>query len=53
MRGERPFILVRDDLEARIQRSVFYRLVDEGEAQGDDLFVYSDGQGFNLGSLVA
>ena len=53
MRGERPFILVRDDLEARIQRSVFYRLVEEGEAHGDDLLVYSDGQGFNLGSLVA
>jgi hypothetical protein len=53
MRAERPFILVRDGLEARIQRSVFYRLVDEGEAQGNDLVVYSDGQGFNLGSLVA
>ena len=53
MRAERPFILVRDGLEARIQRSVFYRLVDEGEAQGNDLSVYSDGQGFNLGSLVA
>ena len=27
----------RDRLEARIQRSVFYRLVEEGEQRGDDL----------------
>ena len=53
MRGERPFLHIRDGLEARIQRSVFYRLVEEGEQQGDDLFVYSDGSGFNLGSVVA
>ena len=53
MREERPFLHIRDGLEARIQRSVFYRLVEEGEQQGDDLFVYSDGNGFNLGSVVA
>ena len=53
MRGERPFLHIRDGLEARIQRSVFYRLVEEGEQQGDDLFVYSNGCGFNLGSVIA
>ncbi len=53
MQAERPFLLIRDGLEARIQRSVFYRLVEEGEPKGDDLMVYSGGQGFNLGSMVA
>ena len=53
MRGERPFLLVRDGLHARIQRSVFYRLVEEGQPQGEDLLVYSNGLGFNLGSIVA
>ncbi len=52
MIGERPFLHVRDGLEARIQRSVFYRLVEEGEEQSNDLIVYSDGCTFNLGSLV-
>ena len=51
MRGVRPFLHVRDDLEARIQRSVFYRLVDEGEQRGGDLIVRSAGCDFNLGSL--
>ena len=53
MRDGRPFLHIRDGLEARIQRSVFYRLVEEGEQQGDDLFVYSNGCGFNLGSVIA
>ena len=53
MRGERPFLLVREGLHARIQRSVFYRLVEEGQPQGEDLLVYSNGLGFNLGSIVA
>ena len=52
MRQGRPFLHVRDGLEARIQRSVFYRLVEEGELQNDDLLVYSDGECFNLGSVV-
>jgi hypothetical protein len=52
MIGERPFLHVRDGLEARIQRSVFYRLVEEGVEQSNDLIVYSDGCTFNLGSLV-
>ena len=51
--GRTTFHIGEVSLEARIQRSVFYRLVEEGEAHGDDLLVYSDGQGFNLGSLVA
>ena len=53
MRGERPFLHIRDRLEARIQRSVFYRLVEEGEQRGDDLWVFSNGSAFNLGSVIA
>ena len=53
MRDGRPFLQIRDGLEARIQRSVFYRLVEEGEQQADDLLVYSNGCGFNLGSVIA
>ena len=53
MRKGRPFLHIRDGLQARIQRSVFYRLVEEGEQQGDDLFVYSNGSAFNLGSVIA
>lgn len=53
MRAERPFLHIRDGLEARIQRSVFYRLVEEGEIQGDCLVVASDGESFNLGPVEA
>ena len=52
MRDGRPFLHVRDALEARIQRSVFYRLVEEGELEGDDLMVRSNGESFNLGSVT-
>ena len=47
-----PFLHIRDGLEARIQRSVFYRLVEEGELENDALMVRSDGEVFNLGSVV-
>jgi hypothetical protein len=53
MQAERPFLHIRDGLEARIQRSVFYRLVEEGEIQGDSLVVASDGESFNLGPVEA
>jgi hypothetical protein len=50
-----PYILVRDGLEARLTRAVFYQLVDLGreERVGDaTLFgVWSKGQFFPLGSL--
>ena len=52
MRDGRPFLHIRDGLEARIQRSVFYRLVEEGELENDALMVRSDGEVFNLGSVV-
>jgi hypothetical protein len=52
MRDGRPFLHIRDGLEARIQRSVFYRLVEEGELESDALMVRSDGEVFNLGSVV-
>ena len=52
MRGNVPYLSVRDGLIARIQRSVFYRLVDVGVEQQGALCVYSQGACFNLGSLT-
>ena len=52
MRGNTPYLAVRDGLEARIQRSVFYRLVEVGVEQQDALCVYSQGACFSLGSLT-
>jgi hypothetical protein len=49
MRSERPFIDIRDGLVARIQRSVFYRLVEQGTEEGGALIVYSQGARFDLG----
>jgi|TARA_B110000971_G_scaffold147922_1_gene151163 hypothetical protein len=51
MVNERPFIEIRDGLVARIQRSVFYRLVEEGVEEGGALVVYSQGARFDLGSV--
>jgi hypothetical protein len=54
-REPRPYILVRNGLEARLSRSVFYELVELGreERVGDaTLFgVWSSGKFFPLGSL--
>jgi uncharacterized protein len=46
-----PYILMRDRLEARVLRSVFYHLVDLGEQNGDQFGVWSSGQFFPLGRL--
>jgi uncharacterized protein len=46
-----PYILVRDRLEARILRSVYYHLVALGEEEGDRFGVWSSGLFFPLGSL--
>ena len=51
----RPYIVVRDRLEARISRSVFYELVSLAEErqgpQGIELGVWSGGIFFSLGAL--
>ena len=52
MRGERPYLHVRDGLFARLTRSVFYRLVDLGVEENGALVVYSQGTGFELGALT-
>jgi hypothetical protein len=51
MRGERPYLAVRDGLEARLTRSVFYRLVDLGVEEEGALWIYSAGARFCLGNL--
>ncbi len=59
-----PYIMVRDGLEARLTRPVFYQLVELGVewrvemAQGKDIFdkqtfgVWSSGQFFQIGTLT-
>ena len=50
--GPRPYVLVRDRLEARILRPVFYDLVEVGESRDDGEFgVWSRGKFFPLGRL--
>ena len=51
MREERPYLTIRHGLEARLSRSVYYRLVDYGIEQADHLYVYSQGQAFDLGTV--
>ena len=46
-----PYILVRDRLEARILRPVFYHLVEFGEQNGEQFGVWSSGRFFPLGRL--
>ncbi|WP_296818315.1 DUF1285 domain-containing protein [Brevundimonas sp.] len=44
-----PYVHVRRGLEARIERSVFYELVEMAERDGDRLCVRSGGEAFVLG----
>ena len=52
-----PYIMVRDGLEARLTRPVFYELVELGESRQEDgeeqLGVWSSGQFFLLGRTEA
>jgi len=45
-----PCIMVRDGLEARLARALYYRLVEDGtlSVQGDDFGIWSGGQFFVL-----
>jgi uncharacterized protein len=45
----RPYVMVRDGLEALINRAVFYRLVEQAEQEDHELVVYSRGTRFLLG----
>lgn len=47
----RPYVLVRDGLEARLSRPVYYRLVERAVQEGDQVAVYSHGARFVLGAL--
>jgi hypothetical protein len=51
--AEVPYILVRDRLEARLSRSVFYELIELAEPAPDGLTlgIWSDGVHFPLGRL--
>ena len=52
MFNSEPIFLVRSKLEARILTSVYYRLIDLGIEESDELVVYSQGHRFSLGSTV-
>lgn len=45
----RPYIEVRDGLDALMTRSLFYRLVDVAVDEDREMVVYSGGQRFSLG----
>lgn len=51
----RPYVRIRDNLDARLNRPVFYQLVDLGEEhvrEGERVLgVWSDGTFFDIGSL--
>ncbi|MFP5440315.1 MAG: DUF1285 domain-containing protein, partial [Gammaproteobacteria bacterium] len=44
-----PYVLVRDGLQAKLARSVFYRLVELADDQGGGAGIYSGGVRFVLG----
>ena len=46
-----PYLHVRDELYARASRPVYYRLVEEGDQEGDQFVVYSSGVRFTLGGV--
>lgn len=52
-----PYVLVRDRLEARLARPVFYELVEHGEERNEGgrqiLGIWSAGEFFRLGALDA
>lgn len=45
----RPYVMVRDGLEALIGRSVYYRLVERSVEESGEAAVYSGGSRFVLG----
>ncbi len=51
MREGRPYLHIRNALEARLTRNVYYRLIDHGIEEAGHLYVYSQGQRFDLGLL--
>lgn len=47
-----PYVMVRDGLEARINRPTFYHLVELGEEHDGELGVWSSGHYFVLGAVA-
>lgn len=44
-----PSVRLDNGLEGRVARTVFYRLVEHAQQEGDELAVYSDGERYSLG----
>ena len=51
MVGEKPYIHVRNGLNALLTRSAFYRLIDYAIEKNDQLWVKSSGESFTLGPI--
>jgi hypothetical protein len=47
----RPYVRVRNGLDALINRSVYYRLVDQAAVEGGEVVAYSRGARFVLGHM--
>ncbi len=48
----RPYLQLDHSLTARLQRAAYYRLVEWGEADGDDWVIFSAGRRFLLGRVT-
>lgn len=46
-----PYIVVRDNLLARVNRAVYYDLVELADYKEDRIYIYSDGEAFCIGVL--
>lgn len=49
--GDLPYVHVRDDLWARVNRNVYYQLVELAEEKQDALWLSSAGESFCVGKL--
>ncbi len=52
MRDGRPYVHVRHGLLAMLNRNAYYRLVEAGHLDGDEVCVYSQGVKFPLGQAA-
>ena len=51
VRNELPYVTIRNELEARFSRPMYYKLVELGQEQDGQWLVWSQGQAFTLGAI--
>jgi hypothetical protein len=52
MNEGRPYLHIRDGLEAVVHRNVFYRMVEAGVEEEGTLYIYSQSARFELGPIL-